>query len=97
MTQALVQQRTLRNAVLPFLFGFLLLGGLGHSARHGRDHAAAGAPAAAPAQRPAAMPHQLRAFAAGEATMQDLAPLPAYVPDTDSRDPAGDGVRSWST
>jgi hypothetical protein len=95
MTQALLQQGMFRNAVLPFLFGFLLLGGLGHPVRHGRDHAAAGAPAAAPAQRPAAMPRQLRAFADNEAAMQDIAPLPTYVLEQDPRG-AADGSRSWS-
>lgn len=96
MTQALARHRMFRNGLLPILFGFLLLGGLGQRVHHGRDHAAAGAPAAAPAQRPDPMPHQLRAFADGEATMQHPAPLPAYVPGMDPDGAVGDDLRSWS-
>lgn len=92
MNHRITQHRVIRNGLMPFLFGFLLLGAVSHPpARHDRQHAAG-----APAQRPAFSPRQLRVFADGEAAMQVMAPLPDYVPELDPDAAAAARARSWS-
>jgi hypothetical protein len=77
----------MKHSILPLLLGFLLLGGASQApARHGHANAnAKDAQAAAPAQPAAPMPRLLRTFADGDAAMQVIQPLPAYVPDAGDR------------
>ena len=74
--------------VLPLLFGFILLGALGHGAAQRVRGQDADAPAPAPA-RQANMPKQLRALddagALDAPRTGAIATLPVFIPDQDDR------------
>ena len=84
-----MNRQILSYGLIPFLFGFLLLGAMRHPAQH-HERAAAPATQAAPA------PRLTRALAV-EADAATIAPLPVYVPEPDDSGCIGIRVCHWST
>jgi hypothetical protein len=78
-----------RYGLVPFLFGFLLLGAMSHAPRQRQRAPQLAAPApAVPA------PHLQRALAGSPGAA--IAPLPAYVPEPDDAGCAGIRVCAWA-
>jgi hypothetical protein len=86
-----MNRKILSYGLIPFLFGFLLLGAVKHPSAH-RDR---GAHAAAPA-RPAPAP-QLRGALERQDDAATIAPLPVYVTAPDDTACTGIRVCNWST
>jgi hypothetical protein len=82
-----MNRQILKYGLIPFLFGFLLLGAMDPPAAHHDAGAAA---------RPAHVPRPTRALAQ-DADAATLAPLPVYVTEPDDAACTGIRVCNWST
>lgn len=83
-----MKPQVVRYGVVPFLFGFLLLGGMSQPRHHGSG-------AAAPPQTVAPAPHLQRALGDGPGAASSE-PLPVYVPEPDDAGCSGVRVCVWS-
>jgi len=83
-----MNRQILKYGLIPFLFGFLLLGAMRQPAgRHDRT---------APVAQPAPAPHLSRALAR-QVDAATIVPLPVFVPQPDDAGCIGIRVCSWST